>query len=75
MTGENIYGRLLIEKLMKRNLEPDIVINDTITERSKRLRTFLKNDIYCPPELRDFNLNVQHVNRFKPQYTVDILRK
>ena len=73
MAGENIHGRLLIEKLMKRNLEPEIVINETNTERSKRLRAFLKNDIYCPPELHDFNLNVQHVNRFDSQDTVDIL--
>lgn len=75
MAGENIHGRLLLEKLIKRNLEPDIVINETNTERSKRLRTFLQNDVYCPPELHDFKLNVQHVNRFDSQDTVDILNK
>lgn len=75
MAGENIHGRLLIEKLIGVNIKPEVIINEHNTDRSKRLEGFLKNDFYNPASLQDQDLNVQNVDGYASQEALSILRE
>lgn len=73
MAGENIHGRLLLEKLCIWNLKPALVINETNTDRANRLRTFLKNDFYNPLKFDEMDLEIKNVDSYNSKETLALL--
>lgn len=77
MGGANIHGRLLLHELVKNNIKPMAIINESGTKRAQKLSKFLQNEYDNPPMLEEM-INpelIYEVDKFDGAQTFEIIEK